>query len=58
ALEAVRKGEVMGIVLIGGVKFYLELGPGVTQTQVLVREPKLAEAIPEQVEPEASEQEE
>ena len=58
ALEAVRKGEVMGIVLIGGGKFYLELGTRVTQTQVLVREPKLAEAIPEQVEPEASEQEE
>jgi len=43
ALDAVRKGEVPGIILIGGGKFYLELGPMVTQTQVLVREPKLAE---------------
>ncbi|KKK63196.1 hypothetical protein LCGC14_2996720, partial [marine sediment metagenome] len=45
ALDAVRKGEVQGIVLIGGGKFYLELGTGVTQTQVLVREPKLAEEV-------------
>ena len=44
ALDAVRKGEVPGIILIGGGKFYLELGTGVAQTQVLVREPKLAEA--------------
>ena len=43
ALEAIRKGEVPGIVLIGGGKFYLELSSRVTQTQVLVREPKLAE---------------
>ncbi len=43
ALEAVRKGEVLGIVLIGRGKFYLEIGAGVTQTQVLMLEPKLTE---------------
>ena len=62
ALDAVRKGEVPGIVLIGGGKFYLELSPGVTQTQVLMREPKLAEeataAPAEQPEPEAEEAQE
>jgi len=62
ALDAVRKGEVLGIVLIGGGKFYLELGPGVTQTQVLVREPKLAEEVTaapaEQPEPGAEEAQE
>jgi len=59
ALEAVRKGEVAGIVLIGGGKFYLELRPGLTQTQVQVREPKLAEeptaAPAEEPEPEVEE---
>jgi len=43
ALEAVRKGEVPGIVLIGGGKFYLEIGARVTQTQIVVREPNVAE---------------
>ncbi|MBA7478528.1 hypothetical protein ES707_13953 [subsurface metagenome] len=43
ALDAVRKGEVSGIILIGGGKFYLEIGTGVTQTQVLMREPTLAD---------------
>jgi len=57
ALEAVRKGEVLGIVLIGGGKFYLEIGPGVTQTQVLVREPKLAEAEAAVEEPETAQEE-
>lgn len=41
ALDAVRKGEVPGLVLIGGGKFYLELSPGLTQTEVKVQEPKL-----------------
>ena len=45
ALEAVRKGEVPGIVLIGGGKFYLELRPGLVGTQVQVREPKLVEEV-------------
>jgi len=44
-LEAIRKGEVPAIVLIGGGKFYLELRPGLTQTQVIVREPKLTEEV-------------
>jgi len=61
ALDAVRKGEVQGIVLIGGGKFYLELGPGVLATQVLVREPTLTEpataAVAEQPESEAEESE-
>lgn len=57
ALEAVRKGEVSGIVLIGGGKLYLELRPGLTQTQVQVREPKLAAEppAPEENEPEKEE---
>ena len=54
ALEAVRKGEVPGIVLIGGGKFYLELSPGLTQTEIRVEEPKLAEATPEQPSVEAA----
>jgi len=41
ALDAVRKGEVPGLVLIGGGKFYLELSPGLDQTEVKVQEPKL-----------------
>lgn len=44
ALDAVRKGEVPGLVLIGGGKFYLELSPGLTQTEVKVQEPELANA--------------
>jgi len=44
SLEAIRKGEAPGLVLIGNGKFYLELVPGLTQTEVLVREPKLADA--------------
>ncbi|MBA7611206.1 hypothetical protein ES703_18425 [subsurface metagenome] len=44
ALQAVRKGEVPGLILIGGGKFYLELSPGLVATQILVREPMLAEA--------------
>ncbi len=43
-LDAVRKGEVSATVLIGGGKFYLEIGPGVTQTEIRVQEPKLIEA--------------
>ena len=44
ALQAVRKGEVPGKVLIGGGKFYLELSPGLAQTEIRAEEPKLAEA--------------
>jgi len=62
ALDAVRKGEVPGIVLIGGGKFYLELRPGLVATQIQLREPQLAdgvEAAPaEQPEPEAEETQE
>ncbi|KKL54674.1 hypothetical protein LCGC14_2263090, partial [marine sediment metagenome] len=54
ALDAVRKGEVSGIVLIGGGKVYLEIGPGVTQTEIRVQEPKLVEATPEQPSAEAA----
>ena len=42
ALEAVKKGEVPGIVLLGGGKFYLELRPGLLATQIQLREPQLA----------------
>ena len=45
ALEAVKKGEVPGIVLIGGGKFYLELRSGLLATQIQLREPQLAEAV-------------
>jgi len=59
ALEAVRKGEVPGKVLIGGGKFYLELSPGQTETVVKVQEPKLADGVEaasaEPAEPEADE---
>ncbi|MBA7652241.1 hypothetical protein ES703_60071 [subsurface metagenome] len=65
ALEAVRRGEVPGLILIGGGKFYLELSSELTQTEIRVQEPKLVEATPEQPsaeaaveEPEATEQEE
>ena len=47
ALEAVRKGEIPGLIFIGGGKFYLELSHGLTQTEIRVQEPKLAEATPE-----------
>lgn len=45
ALEAVRKGEVPGIVLIGGGKFYLELRPGLVGTQIQLQEPQLAAGV-------------
>lgn len=48
ALTAVRKGEVPGKVLIGGGKFYLEIGPGLMATEILTLEPRLADAAPEQ----------
>ncbi len=54
ALDAIRKGEVPGLVLIGGGKFYLELSPGLAQTEIRVQEPKLAEATPEQPSAEAA----
>ena len=44
ALQAVRKGEVPGKVLIGAGKFYLELSPGLAQTEIRAEEPKLADA--------------
>jgi len=45
ALEAIKKGEVPGIVLIGGGKFYLELRPGLVATQIQLREPQLAQSV-------------
>lgn len=44
ALEAVRKGDVPGLVLIGGGKFYLELSAARALTDIRVEEPKLANA--------------
>ena len=41
ALEAVRRGEVPGLVLVGGGKLYLELSPGRDQVEVRVQEPVL-----------------
>ena len=41
ALEAIRKGEVPGLVLIGGGKFYLELSADRNQAEVRVSEPRL-----------------
>jgi len=52
ALEAVRKGEVAGLVLIGGGKFYLELSPGRTETEIRVQEPLLQEPAVEEPESE------
>lgn len=43
SIKAVRTGEVVGRVLIGGGKFYLDITPGQTVTQVLTQEPKLQE---------------
>jgi len=61
ALEAVKKGEVPGIVLLGGGKFYLELRPGLVATQIQLREPHLVESVDaasaEQPETEADEAE-
>ena len=45
ALEAIRTGEVPGLVLIGGGKFYLELGGDRSQAEVRVSEPRLG--VPE-----------
>lgn len=58
ALDAVRKGEVSGRVLIGGGKFYLELRPGGHQTEIIVREPQLTGDPGAATEPEATETEE
>jgi len=44
ALEAVRKGEAPGLVLIGGGKFYLQLDPGRAVTEIRLEEPRLAGA--------------
>lgn len=54
ALQALRKAEVTGRVLIGGGKFYLDLDPGLAQTEIRVQEPKLAELAPEQPAAEAA----
>jgi len=54
ALQAVRRGEVAGRVLMGGGKFYLELLPGDAQTEIRVQEPSLAEPAPEQPTAEAA----
>jgi len=60
ALESVRKGEVPGLILIGGGKFYLELDPGRTQTELRVEEPTLAgtgaAVIPHDDEPRTTEE--
>jgi hypothetical protein len=53
-LEAVRKGEVPGLVLFGGGKFYLELSPGRTETEIRLQEPKLQEPAAEEPEPEGT----
>ena len=47
ALQAIRKGEVAGRVLMGGGKFYLELLPGDAQTEIRVQEPRLVKPAPE-----------
>lgn len=43
ALKSVKTGEVPGKLMIGNGKFYLEIGPHLTVTQILVQEPKLQE---------------
>ena len=57
ALDAVRKGEVPGKVLIGGGKFYLELSSGLAQTEIRAEEPKLADAAAAIDQPETRDQE-
>jgi len=47
ALKAIRTGDVPGKLMIGGGKFYLELGTHITTTQVIVQEPKLQEEVQE-----------
>jgi len=44
ALQAVRKGEVPGLVLIGGGKLYLELTPDRTEVEIRLEEPRLTGA--------------
>ena len=46
ALHSVIVGDVVGKVLIGGGKVYLEIGAHLTMTQVLMQAPLLAEAEP------------
>ncbi len=43
AVKSVRSGDVPGKLMVGNGKFYLEIGPHITVTQVLVQEPKLHE---------------
>jgi DNA polymerase III sliding clamp (beta) subunit (PCNA family) len=45
SIKAVKAGEVVGRVLIGTGKFYLELLPDGVATEVLVQEPTLVEAV-------------
>lgn len=57
SVKAVRTGEVVGRVLMGDGKFYLELTPGLVVSQVLTKTPVLAEGcIPPVVENEADNQ--
>ena len=58
ALQAVRKGEVPGLILIGGGKFYLELSSDRTQTELRVEEPTLAGAAAAVTEAGSTEREE
>jgi len=48
ALKSVKTGEVPGKLMIGNGKFYLEIGPHLTVTQILVQEPKIQEVKEEQ----------
>jgi len=50
ALEALRKGEVPGLVLIGGGKLYLELSRDRTETEIRLQEPLLQDPVGDQAE--------
>lgn len=48
ALKSVRSGEVLGKLMMGNGKFYLEIGTHIIVTQILVQEPKLQEETKEE----------
>lgn len=57
AVKSVRTGDVAGKLLIGGGKFYLEIGTHVKTTEINLKEPVLA-AVPEPEVPEDPEADE
>ncbi len=46
-LDSIISGEVTGRLMLGGGKFYLEIGKHITMTEVIIQEPKLQEVAKE-----------